>query len=82
MRAEEHAIITVTDPQLLAVPDGAVAGTGVPADAAAVVYDVVLKSFQKAKEKWEMNNQEKVRATVLFCCLLHSVTGDEMLVKA
>jgi hypothetical protein len=40
---------------------GAVAGTGVPAGASGVVYDVTLKSFVKAKEKWEMNNQEKVR---------------------
>jgi hypothetical protein len=36
-------------------------GAGVPAGAAGVVFDVTLKSFVKAKEKWEMNNQEKVR---------------------
>jgi hypothetical protein len=45
---------------------GAVAGTGVPAGTSTVVYDVTLKSFNKAKEKWEMNNQEKV--SVGLCC--------------
>jgi len=30
MKAEEKAIVTVTDPQLTKGPEGAVAGTGVP----------------------------------------------------
>lgn len=60
MKAEERAIITVSDPALAVPPEGAVAGSGVPRGCGAV-FDVTLKSFTKAKEKWEMNNAEKVR---------------------
>uniref|UniRef100_A0A383W6I9 peptidylprolyl isomerase n=1 Tax=Tetradesmus obliquus TaxID=3088 RepID=A0A383W6I9_TETOB len=63
MRAEEHALVTISDPALAAAPEGAVAGTGVPAGAGAV-YDITLKSFVKAKEKWEMNNQEKLASAL------------------
>jgi beta-lactam-binding protein with PASTA domain len=56
---------------LLAAVAGAVAGTGVPAGTSSVVYDVTLKSFVKAKEKWEMNNQEKV--SVCFGKLSHTI---------
>eukprot|EP00775_Hariotina_reticulata_P005268 gene5268-5503_t len=61
MKAEEKAIITVTDPQMTKVPEGGVAGTGVPPGEGAV-YEVTLESFTKAKEKWEMNNTEKLAA--------------------
>jgi hypothetical protein len=53
------------DTDAAAAVAGAVAGTGVPAGTSSVVYDVTLKSFVKAKEKWEMNNQEKVNMTSL-----------------
>lgn len=58
----ERAIITVTDPTLLAAPQGALVGAGIPAGTAAAVFDVTLLSFKRAKEKWEMNNQEKVHS--------------------
>ncbi|KAF6263773.1 hypothetical protein COO60DRAFT_342981 [Scenedesmus sp. NREL 46B-D3] len=64
MRAAERALVTITDPALAEAPEGAVAGTGVPAGASGVVYDLTLKSFQKAKEKWEMNNQEKLASAL------------------
>eukprot|EP00878_Enallax_costatus_P000765 GHUV01000883.1.p1 GENE.GHUV01000883.1~~GHUV01000883.1.p1 ORF type:complete len:637 (+),score=229.81 GHUV01000883.1:67-1911(+) len=64
MKAGEHAIVTVTDPALTSVPEGAVAGTGVPAGTAPVVYDVTLKTFTKVKERWEMNNQEKIESAL------------------
>jgi hypothetical protein len=58
----EHALITVTDPTLLAAPEGAVVGGGVPLGTPSAVFDVTLTSFKKAKEKWQMNNAEKVGA--------------------
>jgi len=57
----EHALITATDPTLVAAPEGAVVGGGVPPGAAAVVYDVTLTSLVRTKERWQMNNQDKVR---------------------
>ncbi|KAF8059684.1 FKBP65 [Scenedesmus sp. PABB004] len=64
MRAEEVAVVTVTDATLVTPPEGAVAGGGVPAGVGAVRYDVTLKSFTKAKEKWEMNNAEKLASAL------------------
>lgn len=59
----EHALISVTDPALLAAPEGAVVGGGVlPPGTPSAVFDVTLTSFTKAKEKWQMNNAEKVGA--------------------
>lgn len=69
MNEEEHALITVSDPVLFTAPQGALVGASVPADAPAVVFDVTLTSFQKAKDKWEMNNQEKVRCLCSLFCL-------------
>jgi hypothetical protein len=61
MREGERALVTVSDAGLTAPPAGAVIGGGVPAGVSPVVYDITLTSFSKAKERWEMNNQEKVR---------------------
>jgi hypothetical protein len=64
MSEGEHALITVTDPALLAAPEGAAVGGSVPVGTAAAVFDVKLVSFKKAKERWEMNNAEKVSGSV------------------
>jgi hypothetical protein len=60
MAEGEHCLITITDPALLAAPAGAVVGAGVPPGTPAAVYDVTLLTFTAAKEKWQMNNAEKV----------------------
>jgi hypothetical protein len=69
MNEGERALITITttlpdgrqEPALLAAPEGALVGAGVPLDAPGAVFDVTLQSFSKAKDRWEMNNKEKVR---------------------
>jgi hypothetical protein len=73
----EHCLITISDPDLLAAPEGAVVGGGVPPGTPAAVYEVTLLAFTAAKEKWQMNNAEKVRGAcwwgvgVLGCAAHH-----------
>lgn len=62
MSEGEHALVTVTDPALLAAPEGALVGASLPPGTPAAVFDVSLTSFTKSKERWEMNNAEKVCA--------------------
>lgn len=62
MTEGEHALVTVTDTALLAAPEGALVGASLPAGTPAAVFDVTLTAFTKCKERWEMNNAEKLAA--------------------
>lgn len=63
MKKGERALVTITDPKLAfgaAGHQGRLAA--VPPDASPVIYDIALVSMVTAKEKWEMNGEEKVTA--------------------
>ena len=53
--------------QVLIAPKLTVGGHGVPADNQEIIkYDIDLKSFERAKESWQMDGEEKLEQSLLF----------------
>jgi FKBP-type peptidyl-prolyl cis-trans isomerase len=63
MEKGQRSIITITHPALAYGSKGytGTSGTPVPPDTP-VTFDLTLNSFDAIKEKWSMDNNEKVRA--------------------
>jgi hypothetical protein len=61
MEKGQRSIITITDPALAYGSKGytGTSGTPVPPDTP-VTFDLTLNSFDTIKEKWSMDNSEKV----------------------
>ena len=53
--------------QICIVPNLTVGGLGVPKDNQEVLkYDINLKSFERAKESWQMDGEEKLEQSKIF----------------
>jgi hypothetical protein len=61
MEEGQRSIITITDPELAYGSQGYKGALAeVPSDSG-VVFDLTMTHLEKAKEKWSMNMEEKVR---------------------
>ena len=64
MEEGQRSIITINDPALAYGAQGYKGSLAeVPGDSG-VVFDVTMTRLQKAKEKWSMNNEEKVSRSI------------------
>lgn len=54
--------------QIYLIPKLAQGGTGVPSSAenATIMYDIQLKSFERAKESWQLDGEQKLEQAVIF----------------